>query len=248
MGGGGIRTTSYEIVWWLRWCFPPCDELFGIVTQQGHDVFIAIPVTAENTLCFERLQVEPVEKGTVAFGRCACANQVNPITVLDHGPLPASQNATDGRTGIAVTILIITTPHNPGRVPRFICVQHERSQPAAITFKVADENDPVALTPQQTDQALLGLHQFCRLSVKRGLQHHNTISIRYFLFWVSAVQRLNPNESRRFSRPPAHIKRDCYHTVDWDLIGHGYTGNFVTQVSFGVPHLYFLRKVRFRIE
>src|SRR6185503_1142137 len=67
----GITTASDEVIRRFGRRLSPRDELLRIVAQQRNNRFIAVSFAAEESLRFERLQVETVEERTIAVGRRA---------------------------------------------------------------------------------------------------------------------------------------------------------------------------------
>src|SRR5262249_59594908 len=105
------------------------------------------------------------------------------------------------------------------------------------SVEIQDEDQPVFFSPGHPGETVLGLRQVNRLPGKRCLDHFYDAARRDFLFSVTAVERLYPNQRRRLGRAPIVIARPRRHAFNRDLVSQRQIGQFVDALTAAIPNL-----------
>src|SRR5262249_14199020 len=138
----------------------------------------------------------------VAARRCPIGFEKDGIAVLPEDATTVSQRPQQGRARIAVAVIDRTFPEHPRRFARPIDGDEKGAYPTAITIVIAQQRQPVFLTPSESGIAMFRLRQFRRLAAEGRAKRHEPVTMWDLFPRVAFVKCFGPNESRWFRGPP----------------------------------------------
>ncbi len=202
----------------------------GICHQQGHHRLVALFVTAPQPLRREGGHIHLVQERQVAFGRRAGTGQKNQVADLQD---QVRCRTTHRGSGVAVAILLTTLPDLTWRRGPALVV-HPASRHARRAVRLGHDDDAL-LGERHATKPPCGLHGCGRCSGKRRGEGHDLIAMRHLVANVALVERLDPDERRRFQRMPLRAPRTLMHTVDRYDITHRHIGDFADDPAGAIP-------------
>ena len=205
------------------------------------------PAAAEQPLGLVRRQVEPVEKRTVALDRCApVADEEDRAAVLAHGPLAVRQHLVDRPAGVLVALVARHVPHEDGLGPRAADVDEERAPPVLVLVVLVEQGHAGALAPVEAGKPLLEARDLGGRIRERGGERHDLVALGDADVPVAAVERLGPDERRRFGRTPLEFARTGRHAGDRHAIRERQLRERARPATRAVPELHVVREIRVR--
>ena len=207
-----------------------------LVAGEGHEVFVAIRIGAEQALGLAGFQVAQVQERPIALVGGAASAEVDRVSLLAQHPATVRKRAEQRIARISVAIVLVEIEPRARRA--LVHVQEPDVAPAPYPFALGEH-----------ERAALGAPGVCRLNAVLGSEHllglcregrvqtHEPVAVRHLGHGIPAVERLDPEERVGSGGTPRDRARAQRHTVDRDLVGHRQGGDRRHPFSLRIPHL-----------
>ena len=220
------------------------DDRRARVADEAEHGLVHPFAAAEEAFLFACLQVHLVEERPRAFGRGAATDQVDRITVLEDRSDAVGTGDGHGEAGVSVGVIDAQVEQDLARFGGLREVDERRGAPAAVAIELGGQGKVFLGQPGEADKAMLDFHHQAGFGGERGLERHDLVAVRHFLFRVAAVERLGPDQPGVVQRLPGYRSRPGGHALAGDIVGDGQVGDGDDGSAARVPDLGLAREVR----
>ena len=214
------------------------EDARAVVFEQPRECLVALALTPPQSFGREGLaQAHAVEKRPVPFGRRALSGQKDrPVVNVDQPP-PAGVGHRDGASLVGVAVLPVSAEHESARHRWARKVIQPCSGPSLVPVVLADKGELPLCDPVDPRESILDAEHLNRLAGEGGVEREDAVAVGDLGLWVSAVERLSPDQPRVRVVLPPDASGTGGHAADGRRVAQREHGDVGDGAAGGVPDL-----------